>query len=232
MKTLYGAPTIEHKESLNGAPVAGNWTEMQSPKDSTATLDTPEGNENELKNEKGKVIDSYTDPSTSTFTFELVKEKGKSLPFPAKNGPIPGEHAFRVTNSNDPNAPAFQIDCCTLTGRILWSKGDALRVAYRAKALEPAEGEDVKILGVDVDKTSLSFAATADSTGKVVNAEGNGTLTATSSETWCTVTVSDGAVTVKVSANETTAARTAVVTIADGTGVGSAEIAVTQSAAA
>lgn len=233
MKTLYGSPKIEHKVSVNGAPIAGDWTEIPSPKDGTATLDTPDGTDNELKNEKGKVIDSYSEPGgSSTLVFELVKEKGKALPFPAKNGPIPGEHSFRVSNDNDSNAPAVQLDKCTLRGRILWSKGDALRVAYTAKVLEPAEGEDVKILGVDVDKDALAFAATADSTGQTVNAEGNGALTATSSETWCTPTVSNGVVTVKVAANETTAARTAIVTVSDTTGVGSAEIAVTQSAAA
>lgn len=230
MKTLYGSPKIEHKDSVNGAPVSGNWTEVQSPKDGTATLDSPEGTENKLKNEKGKTIDAYTDPSESTLVFELVKEKGKALPFPAKNGAIPGEHSFRISNDNDASAPAVQIDRCTLTGRILWSKGDALRVAYKATVLEPAEGEDVKILGVDVDKESLSFDATADSTGQVINAEGNGTITATADQTWVTVSVNDGAVTVTVDANTGTA-RSAQVTIADGTGY-SAVVAVNQSAAA
>ena len=230
MKTLYGSPKIEHKDSVNGAPVSGNWTEVQSPKDGTATLDSPEGTENKLKNEKGKTIDAYTEPSESTLVFELVKEKGKALPFPAKNGAIPGEHSFRISNDNDASAPAVQIDRCTLTGRILWSKGDALRVAYKATVLEPAEGEDVKILGVDVDKESLSFDATADSTGQVINAEGNGTITATADQTWVTVSVNDGAVTVTVDANTGTA-RSAQVTIVDGTGY-SAVVAVNQSAAA
>lgn len=230
MKTLYGSPKIEHKSSVDGAPVSGDWTEIQSPKDGTATLDSPEGTENKLKNEKGKTIDSYTEPSESTLVFELVKEKGKALPFPAKNGPIPGEHAFRVSNDNDASCPAVQIDRCTLTGRILWSKGDALRVAYKATILEPAEGEDVKILGVDVDKNSLSFDATADSTGKTINAEGNGTITAASDQTWATVAVSSGVVTVTVSANTGTA-RTANATITDGLGY-SAVVTVTQSASA
>lgn len=230
MKTLYGSPKIEHKDSVNGAPVSGNWTEVQSPKDGTATLDSPEGTENKLKNEKGKTIDAYTEPSESTLVFELVKEKGKALPFAAKNGPIPGEHSFRISNDNDASAPAVQIDRCTLTGRILWSKGDALRVAYKATVLEPAAGEDVKILGVDVDKESLTFDATADSTGKTITAEGNGTITAASDQTWATVAVSEGVVTVTVSANTGTL-RTANVTISDGTGY-STVVTVTQSAAA
>lgn len=230
MKTLYGSPKIEHKNSVNGAPVSGDWTEIQSPKDGTATLDSPEGTENKLKNEKGKTIDSYSEPSESTLVFELVKEKGKALPFAAKNGPIPGEHSFRISNDNDASAPAVQIDRCTLTGRILWSKGDALRVAYKATVLEPAAGEDVKILGVDVDKESLTFDATADSTGKTITAEGNGTITAASDQTWATVAVSEGVVTVTVSANTGTL-RTANVTISDGTGY-STVVTVTQSAAA
>ena len=230
MKTLYGSPKIEHAVSQNGYPV-GDFAEIASPKDGTATLDSPEGSENELKNEKGKVIDSYTEPATSTLTFELVKEKGKPLPWPAKNGPIFGEHAFRVSNDNDANCPAVQLDRCSLTSRILWSKGDALRVAYTAKVLEPAEGEDVKILGVDVDEGSLSFTAAADDTGQKVTAEGNGTITATSSQSWATVSVSGNEVTVKVSANSTSAIRTATVTVSDSTGH-SAEVAVVQTATA
>jgi len=230
MKTLYGSPKIEHKSSANGAPVSGDWVEMQSPKDGTATLDTPEGTDNELKNEKGKVLDSYTEPGVSTLTFELVKEKGKAFPFPVVNGNVPGEHAIRISNNNDASAPAVQLDRCTLTGRILWSKGDALRMAYKAKVLEPASGEDVKILGVDVDKTSLAFDATADTTGKTVTAQGNGTITAASDQTWATVAVTNGVVTVAVTANTGTA-RSANVTISDGTGY-STVVTVTQAASA
>lgn len=230
MKTLYGPPKIEYKSSVNGAPVSGDWAEMPSPKDGTATLDTPEGTENELKNEKGKVVDSYTEPGVSTLTFELIKESGKAFPFPVVDGVVAGEHAFRVSNSNDPTAPAFQLDRCNLTGRILWAKGDSLRMAYKAKVLEPASGEDVKVLGVDLDKDTLSFDATADSTGKTVTAQGNGTITAASDQTWCTVAVNNGVVTVTVTANTGTA-RSAKVTVSDGTGYSSV-VAVSQAASA
>lgn len=230
MKTLYGPPKIEHKSSVNGAPVSGDWTELPSPKDGTATLDTPEGTENELKNEKGKVVDSYTEPGVSTLTFELIKESGKAFPFPVVDGDVAGEYAFRVSNSNDSTAPAFQLDRCKLTGRILWQKGEALRMAYKAKVLEPASGEDVKVLGVDLDKNILSFDATADSTGKTVTAHGNGTITATSDQTWCTVAVNNGVVTVTVAANTGTA-RSANVTVSDGTGYSSV-VAVNQGASA
>lgn len=233
MKTLIGAPKIEIKQSVNGKPVDGDWLEMDSPKESTATLSTADGNTTELKDEKGKVVDSYTEPGTSTFAFELLKKKNLSLPFPATNGVVSGEWAIRVSSDVDPNAPAFQIDRCTLVGGKNWTKTDALRVNYTATALEPARGDMVKFLGVDVDKTDLAFDAAANSTGKTVTVEGNGDIAAISSEMWCTATVTGSAVTVTVTANSgsSAATRTAEVTITDGTGY-SATVTVTQSAAA
>jgi len=233
MKTLFGTPKIEYKQSANGAPVAGDWKELDLPKDATSTLDTSEGATTEAKDESGKIVDSFTEPGTSTLAFELFKKKNLALAFPVVRGKVAGEWAIRVSNAIDPSAPAYQIDRCTLTGRKVWDKNNALRMAYTATALEPAVGEDVKILGVDVDKTSLEFSAAADTTGKTVTVEGNGTLTASCEAEWVTAVISNGVMTVTVDANsgEGSAARSAVVTVTDSTGF-TAEITVNQSAAA
>ena len=74
--------------------------------------------------------------------------------------------------------------------------------------------------GLTVDPTSLSFAATADSSGKTITATSSGSVTyaaAPSNAEWLTVTRNGKVVTVKVSANTNTESRTAIVTIvADG----------------
>lgn len=231
MKTLFGKPKIQYSESVNGASI-GEWKELDMPNESTATLETKDGETTSLKDEAGKTVDSYTAPGDSTLVFELFKKKGVPLPFKGENGVIPGEFAFRVSNANDENAPAFQIDRSTVVGKKLWTKKDALRIAYTVTALEPREGDMVKLLGVDVDKTELSFSSAADSTGKTVNVEAsNGVVTAEADDEFVTVTVSENIVTVKVSANTEDEARTAVVTITDATGF-STQVAVTQAAAA
>lgn len=231
MKTLFGKPKIQYAQSVNGAPF-GEWKNLDMPKEGTATLDTNDGETNTLKDEAGKTVDSYTAPGDSTLVFELFKKKGVPLPFKGENGVTPGEFAFRVTNANDENAPAFQIDRATIVGKKLWTKNDALRISYTVTALEPNEGDMVKLLGVDVDKTELSFSSAADSTGKTVNVEeSNGAVTAEADEEFVTVTVSENIVTVKVTANTDDEARTAVVTITDATGF-STQVAVTQAAAA
>ena len=48
---------------------------------------------------------------------------------------------------------------------------------------------------------SLSFAKSADTTGKAISATATGVVTAQSSESWATVEVSEKIVTVKVTAN-------------------------------
>lgn len=70
---------------------------------------------------------------------------------------------------------------------------------------------------LSVAPSSLSFTASADNTGKTITATSTGNVTASSSETWCTVTASGKVATVKVSANSTSSSRTANITLtADG----------------
>ena len=72
-----------------------------------------------------------------------------------------------------------------------------------------------------VTPDKLTFTNAADSTGKTVTVtpNGTGTVTATSSEEWCTASYSgtNKKVTVTVTANGTSAKRTATVTVACGT---------------
>lgn len=63
-----------------------------------------------------------------------------------------------------------------------------------------------------MNPTSLSFAKSADTTGKAISVTATGVVTAQSSESWATVEVSEKIVTVKVTANSGSK-RTALVTI-------------------
>lgn len=74
---------------------------------------------------------------------------------------------------------------------------------------------------------TLSFSKDADTTGKTITVSTEGTVTASSSETWCTVSVSGKVVTAKVEANAG-AERTATITVTQNSK--SITIAVTQAA--
>lgn len=237
MKTLFGNYILEYQSSVNGAPQGSSWTTCDIPKEGTATLDTSDGNKTELKDDRGKTVDSYTEPGTSTLTFALFKKKGLALPFPDTDGVVDGEWSFRIKSATDAAAPAFQIDRAQLSCKRQWSKTDAYRVEYTATALEPATGDQVKELGVDLDSLSMSFTSAADSTGQTIDVLNyNGTLTANvpAGDSWCTATITgtdEKKLKVTVTANSGTSAatRTTHVTVSDETGF-SATVTVTQAA--
>ncbi len=221
MKINFGTPKIEYCRSVNGRPF-GQWKVLDLPKQSTSNLDTADGTTTQAIDESGKVIDQFTQAGASTLAFELFRKKGLAFPFADVNGVVSDEYAFRVSSAVDANAPAYQIDRASVYAKKTWSVADGYRKAYTVTALEPAEGDMVKDLGVTVDKDALTFTSAADSTGKTIEVEGNGTITATVpvADSWCTPTVSNGVVTVKVTANAGTTERSTVLSISDSTGFG------------
>lgn len=66
-----------------------------------------------------------------------------------------------------------------------------------------------------MNPTFLSFAKSADTTGKTINVTSTGAVTAQSTESWLTVTVTEKVVTVKVSANSGSERRGHVTILAD-----------------
>ncbi|MDD3404969.1 MAG: BACON domain-containing protein [Paludibacteraceae bacterium] len=85
-------------------------------------------------------------------------------------------------------------------------------ILNKINRLSEKDEKALKALFPTIDKSKLEFTAAADATGKTVTVSSKGTVTATSSESFCTVAVSSGVVTATVSANESIA-RTAIVTI-------------------
>ena len=230
MKINFGTPKIEYCRSVNGRPF-GEWKELDLPKQSTSQLDTPDGTTTQAIDEAGKVVDQFTTPGASTLEFELFRKKGLAFPFADVNGVVSDEYAFRVSSKIDPNVPAYQIDRGSVFAKKTWNVTDGYRKAYTVTALDPAEGDMVKDLGVTVDKEALTFTSAADSTVKTIEADGHGAISASvpTADNWATVTVNNGVVTVKVTANNTTAERSTVVTITDSTGF-DAEVMVYQEA--
>ena len=216
----WGKPKIQHKESVNGAPITGGtWQTIDTPKQDTTKVTPTAGNEVTANEEGGEVVDSRVGKNTYQFEFDIFVKKGQPRPFEDEDGFIKGEHAFRVIPEDDA-CEGMQIDRCTLRVEESYTAADGKMLHYVAKCLKPAAGKTVKPYtenGLTVDKSSLYFGSTADTTGKTITATATGTVTAASSESWATVSVAAKVVTVKVTANSGTEARRAIVTItADG----------------
>ena len=204
----WGKPKIQHKESVNGAPIAGGtWQTIDTPKQDTTKVTPTAGNEVTANEEGGEVVDSRVGKNTYQFEFDIFVKKGQPRPFEDEDGFIKGEHAFRVIPEDDA-CEGMQIDRCTLRVEESYTAADGKMLHYVAKCLKPYTEN-----GLTVDKSSLYFGSTADTTGKTITATATGTVTAASSESWATVSVAAKVVTVKVTANSGTAARRAIVTI-------------------
>ena len=154
----WGKPKIQHKESVNGASVAGGtWTDIDTPKQDTTKVTPTAGNEVTANEEGGEVVDSRVGKNTYQFEFDIFVKKGQPRPFEDEDGFIKGEHAFRVIPEDDA-CEGMQIDRCTLRVEESYTAADGKMLHYVAKCLKPAAGKTVKPYtdnGLTVDKTSL-----------------------------------------------------------------------------
>jgi len=214
----WGKCLIKHATSVSGAP-SGAWSDLPTPKEDTTKVTPTAGAEKTANEEGGDLVDVKFNKATYQLEFDLFVKKGEARPFVDDDGVIGGEHAFRII-PEDPACEGVQIDRSVLRVEESYSTADGKLLHYVGRCLKPAAGKTVKPYtagGLTLDKTELYFGNAADSTGKAVTATSTGNVSATSSETWCTVTCAAKVATVKVSANETGAPRTAFVVIeADG----------------
>lgn len=216
----WGKCTIQHTQSINGAPDAGaNWDEWPVPKEDSTKITPTQGAKKEATEEGGDLVDVRYGKTKHALELEVFVKKGEARPIEDNDGPISGEHAFRIIPEDD-TCEGIQIDRCTGVVDESYSTADGKMLKYTFDVLKPASGKKVKPYtanGLVVTPSALYFSAEADDTGKTITATSTGNVTATSSESWCTVTTSAKVATVEVAANATGAARTAYVSItADG----------------
>lgn len=212
----WGKCSIYTTPAVSGAPASGaTWTALDTPKEDTTKITASAGTEKTATEEGGAIVDTLFAKNSFQLEFDLFVKKGTSRPFTDDDGVIAGEHAFRIV-PEDNSCEGAQIDRSIVRVEESYSTADGKLLHYVAKCLKPASGKTVKPYtegGLTVDKSSLYFGSSADTTGKAVTATSTGNVSAASSADWCTVTCSAKVATVKVTANSTSAARTAYVTI-------------------
>lgn len=102
----WGAPTLQFLPVTAGgtAPDSGSWAGksglIEIPGDDllegSSQLETAEGDERTIKNEKGVDVDSMRRPSSYTFTTSIIKTKAYQSKFASVNGVVEQNYAMRL----------------------------------------------------------------------------------------------------------------------------------------
>lgn len=214
----WGKPKVEFAPSTAGA--AGTvFTAFPTIKEGTAQLTPTKGNKQEATGEGGEKVDVRYGKNSYAFACQIFVKKGDTRPFNDNDGVISGNYSVRLTPEDD-TLEGFIMDNCAVSVEEVWSSAEGKLLTYTFDGLKPASGNIVKPYvanGLTVTPTALYFDSAADATGKTITATSTGDVSATSSESWATVTCAAKVATVKVSLNDTSAVRTAVITLtADG----------------
>ena len=214
----WGKPKIEIAPSTGG--VAGSvFTTFPVVKEGTAQLTPTKGNKLEATGEGGEQVDVRYSKNKYAFTCQVFVKKGDSRPISDNDGVILDNYTVRLTPEDD-TTEGFIMDSCAVSVDEAWTSAEGKLLTYTFDGLKPASGNIVKpYIGnaLVVAPTALYFGAAADASGKTITATSTGDVSATSSEAWATVTCAAKVATVKVTINDTSAVRTAVITLnADG----------------
>ena len=144
----WGKNTLKIKDSVNGAPAtAGDWKELETPKQDSTQLTTTAGDEVTANEEGGARVDVRYGDSSYELAFDHFLKKGATDPFQdkEKNGNIEGEHAIQVI-PEDTACFGIQIDRCIMRREIAYTTADGITYHYVAKCLKPATGNIVKAI--------------------------------------------------------------------------------------
>jgi hypothetical protein len=209
----WGKPKIAFGILGAGGAAPSLWKEMPAIVENSAKLNTEPGSKTEATEEGGGTVDVRYNKSKYAFELELFVKKGDKKPIEDEDGVVLENYALRLI-PEDEEAEGFIIDKSNVSCVETWSSADGKRWKYTFDALKPNVGKILKpyLATLEVAPRTLAFAAAADTTGKPIVVTTDGTVTASSDQTWLTTSVSGKTVTAKVTAN-TGAARSALVTV-------------------
>lgn len=139
----WGKCKVETAVSTDGAP-ADSWKELDTPKKDTTKLTPTAGEEVTAQEEGGEIVDARYGKTTYTLEFDIFVKKGKERPFEDNDGLISGEHAFRVSPTEDNSCEGIQIDRSVVRCEESYTTADGKLLHYVAKCLKPKTGKTVK----------------------------------------------------------------------------------------
>ena len=203
-----GKPTIEIAK-LDEYDNIGTWTEVETPKDGTTSLETSKGEETEYRQEGKGLVDKEVGDSSYNFVFDLFVKKGFKKPIEDINGVIVDNYAVRLS-PKDKKAMGFIVYKCQVSALDTYSTADGMICRYEFAGIQTDDHPKIMDYWVAANhlKTDVNFVdidasgstLTADVTATLNTSE---TLTATpdTSDTWITATVSDNVATITASTN-------------------------------
>lgn len=139
-----GKCLIETTPCTDGAiPGTPSWKALHTPKDGTTKLTQTAGQTTDYLEEGGDIVDTRTAKSTGTLEWDEYVKKGETPDFTDDNGIVAGEHAFRVTSTEDPDVPSILITRASLSVTVSYSTTDGILRHHVARILKPATGATV-----------------------------------------------------------------------------------------
>ncbi len=141
----WGKPTIEicAFETDGSFPETPVWTEITPVLKDSAKLNTEDGEELEVLEEGGGVIDSKTEKSKFSFECTWIKKKGESAPITDADGVVTLNYAVRLT-PEDTSVEGWIMDKTSVKAKSTWAGTEGERVVYTFKGLVPDTGNILK----------------------------------------------------------------------------------------
>jgi hypothetical protein len=214
-RVSWGKPRIQFAPVTGANGALGAFVDFPTPVQDSTSLLVEKGNKIEALLEGGETADVRYDRSKYTGEFELYRIKGTQKPITDDDGIIITEYAIRLI-PEDPLNEGWIMKRANVSVEDSWAANIGHKWKYTFVALKPAAGKMLEPYS-PITPSELSLTSAADTTGKTITVTYCNDVTATSDQVWATVTTVGNAVTVKVTANGTSAERTAVITINDGT---------------
>lgn len=141
----WGGPKLQFIPLESGAVApSGSWSGVtglvEIPADdllqNSSTLDTTEGEQRELRNEFGVIVDKKVMPSSYAFTTSIIKKKGYTPKFTSVNGIVSGDWAMRLI-AEDSATPGFEFGKCNIATANAWSSEQGALENLTVNAVEP-----------------------------------------------------------------------------------------------
>ena len=224
-KLSWGKGTVKFGTSTGAE--ASVFETMPAIVEKSANLVTNQGAVLEARQQGGGLIDRREGDPTFVFSFEIYHQTGQALPIEAPKGSVATNKSLVFIPEN-PAAWGFKLPYCQVSVENRWDEDKGSTILYTFTALELTSGEIFEWVSgpVVVSPTTLSFVAAGESKTAAVISPGSATVS--SDQGWLTASIVGATITATAASNSG-AARTATITVTQGTE--STTITVTQAAA-
>ncbi len=132
----WGKPKLEIAPITDS--VIGDYTELETPVESSTKLTTTKGSALEAKQEGGAVIDKKYKANSYALEFELFAKSDSSKPIADTNGVISSMYAIRLT-PEDSSLTGYLMAKCNVSVEDTWDADNGGKWKYTFEGLLPTD---------------------------------------------------------------------------------------------